>query len=1071
MFRKVMSVLFCLLALAVLLPVGAVTALAAETGINAEEITLYCMNSPYYDYISIPSEYPQEFQLEVDGGADANYYIEGNGCFYVECVNGRVTLKDNPAHVAGESYYITVTTDTDEYSVKVNIADYAEIYADRVMDDYIAANITDSMTVEQKLEAVCEFICAYDYSGAFSSTKGMIISGGGDCWASTDAVVEMCEKLGINAWVRNGNKDSGAGAGHTNALVESGRQYYEVEAGYNMPAPRSYHIEKRNSLFSYRFVGENEIEVYQYDGCDKPSEMTIPSSVDGYKVVRIASDFSNSSRMENVTKVIIPACITEIGDNAFGMCSGLTQFVVASDNPSYKSVGGVLYSADMKKLITYPAGITAKTVSVPIGVEELSGFSFASCVAIEKVELPSSVKTIGKGAFWGCSELRNINIPEGVSRINDNTFVECRNLQDITFPSSLRSIGYAAFYECDGLRRVQLPAGFETIEDYAFGWASFIEEVSLPNSIKSIGEIAFYYSANIKNIYYSGTQEDWEKVVIGDRNEHFLAAKLNLITPVNITAQPSKTFAAAGEIAAVSVEAEGEGLTYQWYICEKGNTSFVKSSIKDSTYGFAMSAAKSGRRVYCVVTDKFGSIATSDVVTMSLLEITKQPENATAAGGKAVSASITAAGDGLTYQWYACEPSKTSFYKSSITSDKYAYTMTAAKSGRRVYCTVTDEYGNSIESETVTLSLLAITKQPVSTSAENGKTASVSLTAQGEGLTYTWYYKNKSSSSFAKTATFKGNTYSIAMDSSRSGRQVYCVVADKFGNSIKTDVATLTVFGITAQPQNAAAAVGKGVSATVTATGEGLTYQWFVCEPNKTTFYKSATISNRYSFTMSETKSGRRAYCIVTDKFGSSARSDTVTLTAASESAVKITKQPVNVSAAGGKTASVSLTAQGEDLTYTWYYKNKSSSSFAKTSTFTGNIYSVKMDSSRSGRQVYCIVADKYGNSVKSNTVTLTMTDSAELKITKQPANASAASGKIAYVPLTAQGEGLTYTWYVLDVGKTDYVKSSISKSTYSCTMTAAKDGRKVYCVITDQNGVSVKSDTATLTVADSAED
>lgn len=45
---KAMSVLFCLFMLAVLLPASAAPASAAEAGINAEEITLYCMNSSYY---------------------------------------------------------------------------------------------------------------------------------------------------------------------------------------------------------------------------------------------------------------------------------------------------------------------------------------------------------------------------------------------------------------------------------------------------------------------------------------------------------------------------------------------------------------------------------------------------------------------------------------------------------------------------------------------------------------------------------------------------------------------------------------------------------------------------------------------------------------------------------------------------------------------------------------------------------------------------------------------------------------------------------------------------------------
>ena len=90
-------------------------------------------------------------------------------------------------------------------------------------------------------------------------------------------------------------------------------------------------------------------------------------------------------------------------------------------------------------------------------------------------------------------------------------------------------------------------------------------------------------------------------------------------------------------------------------------------------------------------------------------------------------------------------------------------------------------------------------------------------------------------------------------------------------------------------------------------------------------------------------------------------------------SAVKITTQPTNVTVASGAKAKVTIAATGEGLTYQWYYKDKGSSKFYLTTSFTSNSYSVTMSGSRAGRQVYCVVTDKYGNFVTSNTVTLNM--------------------------------------------------------------------------------------------------
>ena len=87
---------------------------------------------------------------------------------------------------------------------------------------------------------------------------------------------------------------------------------------------------------------------------------------------------------------------------------------------------------------------------------------------------------------------------------------------------------------------------------------------------------------------------------------------------------------------------------------------------------------------------------------------------------------------------------------------------------------------------------------------------------------------------------------------------------------------------------------------------------------------------------------------------------------------LKLPKQPKNVAVVNGKKAKVTLEAEGDGLTYTWYAKNKSASKYSKSSQ-KGNSYSTLMNAAHNGQTVYCIVTDKYGNTVKSKTVTLKM--------------------------------------------------------------------------------------------------
>ena len=86
-----------------------------------------------------------------------------------------------------------------------------------------------------------------------------------------------------------------------------------------------------------------------------------------------------------------------------------------------------------------------------------------------------------------------------------------------------------------------------------------------------------------------------------------------------ITAQPqSVSVSAAGEKAKVSVTAQGEGLTYQWYYLNAGAGSYVKSSIKSSVYSVSMQEAWDGRQLYCVVTDANGNTVKSGTAMLSI---------------------------------------------------------------------------------------------------------------------------------------------------------------------------------------------------------------------------------------------------------------------------------------------------------------------------------------------------------------------------------------------------------------------------------------------------------------------
>ena len=308
-----------------------------------------------------------------------------------------------------------------------------------------------------------------------------------------------------------------------------------------------------------------------------------------------------------------------------------------------------------------------------------------------------------------------------------------------------------------------------------------------------------------------------------------LIASATEVGPV-ILRQPEDAAAALNEKFSVSVEAEGEGLTYQWYIKNRGSAKFSKSSIKSATYSTTMTKARAGREIYCVITDINGNSVVTNVVTLTgvssiPLEITRQPVSTSAHPGEAISISLEAQGEGLKYQWYLRNKGSDTFSKSSIKSDTYTTTMTAARAGRDIYCVITDALGNTVTSDIVTLIgevriPLEITRQPVSQTAHYGDEVSVSLEAQGEGLKYQWYLRNKGSKSFSKSS-IKSDTYTVTMNEKRDGREIYCVITDALGNTVISDTVTIgktpeRVMMFSPASTESAEAVTESVSESVT---------------------------------------------------------------------------------------------------------------------------------------------------------------------------------------------------------------------------------------------------------------
>ena len=300
---------------------------------------------------------------------------------------------------------------------------------------------------------------------------------------------------------------------------------------------------------------------------------------------------------------------------------------------------------------------------------------------------------------------------------------------------------------------------------------------------------------------------------------------------------------------------------------------------------------------------------------------------------------------------------------------------------------------------------LKITIQPKTSYTAYGATAKATIKASGDGLKYTWYFKNAGASKYTKSSITK-STYTAKMSDTTKNRQVYCVVKDKKGKSVKSSTVTLRMKAtITTQPKTAYAQKNKTVSTSVKAKGDGLKYTWYIKNAGASKFTKSSITKSTYSTKMTDICKNRQVYCVVKDKWGKTAKTNTVTL----RMAATITTEPKNMTVEKGKKVTVSLKAAGDGLKYQWYMKNAGASKFTKSS-ITKATYTTTMSDAANGRSIYCIVTDKYGKTDKSKTVTLTKKNDS-LTITKQPQSTSAAKGDQVGFSIIVKGGKAPYTY------------------------------------------------------------
>jgi len=224
--------------------------------------------------------------------------------------------------------------------------------------------------------------------------------------------------------------------------------------------------------------------------CANATEISISDSV---KSVRFQALYECGS-IENIT---LPPSLEELGDRVFNGCRSLTDFYIADGNMHFSTSEGILYSKDMSELICYPAGREGKYV-MSSGITNVARSAF-TCCAMSELVISESVKSFGFNPIWACNNLTVITVPDNVTSISNMFLGYCNSLIDVRIGDGVDTLPQYTFYHCEALESIHLGRGITRIER---------------NAVIECG--------NLTDLYYAGSESEWNKINIDNNYNEWL---------------------------------------------------------------------------------------------------------------------------------------------------------------------------------------------------------------------------------------------------------------------------------------------------------------------------------------------------------------------------------------------------------------------------------------------------------------------------------------------------------------------------------------------------------------------
>lgn len=240
-----------------------------------------------------------------------------------------------------------------------------------------------------------------------------------------------------------------------------------------------------------------------------------------------------------------------------------------------------------------------KEVILPDGLKTIGNSAFAMCKALYKLNIPSTVTTLGRwilegagltsfvipdgatlseSTFYG-SSIVEIRIPTTMTEIPAYCFTECKNLERIFLHDDINSIGKEAFFNCYALKSFTAPRSLTVLSDALFYNCESLSRVTLHDGITEFGTECFTFCTSLRELITNKDNEDdsylaWPKALqtMGETVFAYSGLEHVSIARTQLTEIPAYAFDLCGNLSAVSLPLQVEKI---------GNQAFYSTAITD----------------------------------------------------------------------------------------------------------------------------------------------------------------------------------------------------------------------------------------------------------------------------------------------------------------------------------------------------------------------------------------------------------------------------------------------------------------------------------------------------------